>query len=55
MDAAAQARFERLIEDRMQAMLLHGLRDKMIDRYRRQSIVWPAILTVAQMISSQQS
>ena len=35
IDAAEQARFDRLIEDMMLAMLLHGLRGKTINRYRR--------------------
>ena len=35
MDPAEQARFDKLLEAMMQAMQLHGLRDKTIDSYRR--------------------
>ncbi len=35
MDAADQARFDKLLETMTQAMHLHGLRDKTIDSYRR--------------------
>jgi hypothetical protein len=35
MDAADQARFDKLLETMTQAMHLHGLRDKTINSYRR--------------------
>ncbi len=35
MDAADQARFDKLLETTTQSMHLHGLRDKTIDSYRR--------------------
>jgi integrase/recombinase XerD len=35
MDPAEQDRFDQLLEEMIQAMHLHGLRDKTIDSYRR--------------------
>jgi len=35
MDPAEQARFDQRLDVMMQAMHLHGLRDKTIDSYRR--------------------